>query len=313
MILENLPLTFDCRAITKEGKVKYLSLRVLAIEYKGKPAMQLIIEDVTEQKNTEKKLQSREEELRRAYKHLRRTESELRKKAEELSGVNKMRSEFLDLIAHELKSSLTPIEVYIDAIRRGELGDVTLVQKKKFDEIIEKIKKIDRMVEDIFDLSKIEIGMIKISKEPVYLPDIVSGVVEDLKPQIESKNHRVTLNISEEFPITECDPRLLDKVFRNLISNAILYTPDGGEITIDLSKNEDIHIRVSDTGIGIPEEDKEKIFQKFYRVKREKEKVRGLGIGLALAKHFVELHRGRIWVESSLGKGSTFHVKLPGS
>ncbi len=310
MVKKGIPYTSSYRAITKEGKVKYIHLHVSPVESDGGQAVLLIVEDITEQKETERKLQDREAELRRAYTYLREAEIELRKKTEELRRANEMRAEFLDLLAHEIKSYLTPIEVYVDSIKEGEFGEVSLTQRRRLQEITDKIKKIDRVIEDTLDLSRIEADIVKISRESVFLPDIIESIIEEFRPQIEDKNQEVTMRAPEKLPVVEGDPRLLEKVFRNLISNAIAYTPAGGKITIELSEEREcVLTKVSDTGVGIPADELDKIFQKFYRGRDRK--TRGLGIGLALARHFVELHGGRIWAESALGVGSTFYVKLP--
>ncbi len=308
-----LPFSTEYKAITKEGRVKYLSLHATKIEYEGSQATQIIIQDETEQKETEKRLRDQRAELRQAYKYLREAESELAEKTDELERVNEMRARFMDLLAHELRSYLTPVNTYVGAIKTGELGDVTTMQRKKLEEAEKKLKKINQLVEDTLDLSRMEAGRVEASEESIFLPDMIEGIIDDLEPEIENKNHELITEIPEDLPVIEGDPRLLDKVFRNLISNAIKYTPEGGKITVDLSKADDgIHAKVSDNGIGIPKEDQEKIFEKFYRVEEDsKDEPRGLGMGLTVSKHFLELHDGEIWVESTRGEGSTFHVKLP--
>lgn len=311
---EELPYDSSYRAITKEGKVKYLSLHATRVEYEGKPATQLVIRDVTEQKETEKRLRDQRKELRQAYKHLRETESKLTKKTEELRQANEMRAKFMDVLAHELRSYLTPVGAYIGTIKLGELGDITSEQKEKLEEASKKLDKIDQLVEDTLDLSRMEADRVRLSKESIFLPDMIEEIIGDFEPEIKEKNHELLTNLSEDVPIVAGDPNLLEKVFRNLISNAIQYTPKGGKISVEVSQAEEngVHFKVSDTGIGIPEEHQDRIFQKFYRVEENSnDEPRGLGMGLAIAKHFVELHGGEIWVESEVGEGSTFHVKLP--
>ncbi len=311
---EKLPYTSSYRVITKEGKVKYLSLHATEVEYEGRPATQLVIKDVTEQKETEKRLRDQRKELRQAYKHLRETESKLTRKTKELRRANEMRAKFMDVLAHELRSYLTPVGAYIGTIKLGELGEVSSEQKQKLEEASKKLDKIDQLVEDTLDLSRMEADRVKLSSESIFLPDMIDEIVGDFEPEIDDKNHQLVTDISEDVPVIEGDPRLLEKVFSNLISNAIQYTPEDGRIEVEVSqaRNNGVHFKVKDTGIGIPEEEQDKIFEKFYRVKENSnDEPRGLGMGLAMAKHFVELHGGEIWVESDVGEGSTFHVKLP--
>lgn len=311
---EKLPYTSSYRVITKEGKVKYLSLQAIEVEYEGRTATQLVIKDVTEQKETEKRLRDQRKELRQAYKHLRETESKLTEKTKELRRTNEMRAEFMDVLAHELRSYLTPVGAYVGTIKLGELGDVTSEQKQKLEEASDKLKKIDQIVEDTLDLSRMEADRVKFSKESIFLPDMIDEIIGDLEPEFAEKNHQLVTDVSEDVPVIEGDPRLLEKVFSNLISNAIQYTSEGGKIEVEVFQEGDngVHFKVSDTGKGILEEEQDKIFEKFYRVETESnDEPRGLGMGLSLSKHFVELHDGEIWVESEVGKGSTFHVKLP--
>lgn len=313
MAEEDLPFTHEFKAISKEGNVKYLSCHGTEIEYNRKPAIQLIVEDVTDQREMEKTLEDRRKDIRSAYKHLKDAENELKEKTEKLKETNKMRAEFIDLVVHELRSLLTPAKTYVDSMRVGDLGKITPAQQQKLTETSRKFEKIEGLVEDTLDLSRVEAERMEITRQSISVPDLIEETIEDLRPEIERKNHELSTDISEDLPIIEADPRLLDKTLKNLISNAIQYTPDEGRIEVEASPTEEgAHIKVSDTGIGIPEEDQDKIFEKFYRVEEDSSaETRGLGIGLSMAKHFVEMHNGRIWVESTRGEGSTFHIEIP--
>ncbi|KXB06993.1 hypothetical protein AKJ51_02320 [candidate division MSBL1 archaeon SCGC-AAA382A20] len=307
-----VPFTKEFRIITKKGKVRYLSVHGLRIEYNGEPASQLIIDDITKYKEMEKKLRDRREELSQAYTQLKETEGKLRERTKELEKTSETRSEFIDLVSHELSSLLTPAKTYLEMIRTGEMGEVNQTQEEKLSNVMERIENIEALVEDMLDLSRMEAGRIKTGDESVSIPKVMNSVVKDLDREIERKNHEVRIDIPDDLRNVVGNPRLLDKVFRNLVSNAVQYTPPEGKIEIKAkSTDNEVRISISDNGIGIPKEEQEKIFEKFYRVESAKHEEEGLGIGLALTKHFVELHEGEIWVESEEGKGSTFYVSLP--
>lgn len=309
---EDRPFTREFKAITKEGKIKYVSLHGTEINYYDRTGTQILVEDITDQKETEKKLEDRRRDLSHAYTHLKKIEEELREKTEKLKGAAEMRSEFMDLVGHELKSFLAPAMTNVDLIRLGQLGKITPDQEQKLEETKRIFEKVEELVEDILDLSRLEANRIKLTEESISVLDLIEVTIEELKPDLERKAHELSINIPEDLPIIEGDPTLLNKVFKNIINNAIQYTPEGGKITIKASpKDEGVHIKVADNGVGIPEDEQDKIFEKFYRVEERTGEARGLGIGLSTAKHFVDLHGGRIWVESEVGEGSTFHVEIP--
>lgn len=311
-IEDKTPFTKEHRIITKEGEVRYLSVQSVQVTRNGNPAAQLIVEDITEYKEMEKKLRNRRRELSRAYTRLRETEGELREKTKQLEKTSETRGEFIDLVSHELSSLLTPAKTYVDMLEEERLGEIKRSQKEKLSEIQSKFDQIENLVEDMLDLSRIEADRIRKGEESVSISDMIETVLDELDSEIKAKKHELKLDIDGGLPNIVGDPRLLEKVFRNLISNAIQYTPPGGKIEIETKKSGGkIHTKISDNGIGIPEEEQEKIFEKFYRRETEKAgKARGLGIGLAITKNFVELHGGDIWVESEVGEGSTFHTVL---
>ncbi len=310
---ERSPFTKEFRIITNLGKVRYVSSESVQVTYNGEPATQLVIEDITEYKEMEKRLRDRREELSEAYTRLRETQNKLRDRNEQLERTSETRAEFIDMIAHEFSSLLTPAKTYVDILSAEEVGDLNENQKDKLSQVKGKFAEIEGLVQDMLDLSRIEADRIKAGDKSVSIEDILNGVIADLRDKIDSKDHELAVEISEDLPDIVGGPRLLEKVFKNLISNAIQYTPRGGNIEVGAEVTEDgIRVSVSDNGVGIPEEERENIFQKFYRGREESgEESRGLGIGLAITKHFVELHDGKIWVESEEGEGSTFYVLLP--
>lgn len=310
-IEQETPFRIEYRIITKKGKVRFLSTQSVEVEYEGEPGTQLIVEDVTKYKEIERKLRNRREELSQAYTRLRNTESRLRERKKQLEKMNEIRTQFIDSLSHELNSLLSPAKMYVDMIRSEEIGEINRKQKEKLSEVWKRFNRIEDLTEDLLDLSKMEADKLKIRKESITISDILLDVIDDLRDDIERKDHELEVTIPDSSLEMIGDPRLLDKVFRNLISNAIRYTPCGGRIEVRTEKRpEKILVSVADTGPGIPEQKQEKIFEKFYRAE-EGNGDGGLGVGLALSKHFVELHEGNIQVESEPGEGSNFTVTLP--
>jgi len=169
------------------------------------------------------------------------------------------------------------------------------------------------LINDILDLSKIEAGRMELAPAPFHLPSALENAVTLVKER--AARHGITLQVDLEPQLGELvgDERKIKQVLLNLLSNAVKFTPDGGRITLTAGRTDDaIEIAVTDTGIGIASEDQTAIFEEFRQVGAdETRKQEGTGLGLTLARKFVELHGGRIWVESEVGRGSTFTITLP--
>ncbi len=312
-VVDNVPFEIECSVVTKMGKVKYLSFKGLDITYNGDPATQLIIEDITEHKEMENKLKNRRKELSEAFMRLRETESQLRKRKEKLEKTSETRAEFIDLVSHELSSLLTPVKTRIEMLLSEETERLPQRQEDSLYDVADKISEIESLVGDLLDLSRIEAGRIKAGEESISIPDIIRSVLDSLENEIEQKEHEVEVVFGDGQLEILGDQRLLDKVFRNIILNAVQYTSSEGEIEIEAKlENQEVVVSVSDNGVGMSEEEQEKVFEKFYRGETgKKEKARGLGIGLSVTKHFIELHDGRVEVESEKGEGTTFRIYLP--
>jgi len=239
--------------------------------------------------------------------------AELERAYEEVTKADQMKSEFLDIVSHELRDPLTGAKLYIDMLKAGELGKLARAQKKRLEKASKNIEKAAEIVGDMLDLSRIEARRTMLTAEPLSIREVVEKIIAELRPELRQKRHVLAVKIPRGLSLIEGDKTLLIKVIRNLLKNAIRYTPSRGKITINaIEERENIHLKVSDTGIGIPKENQERIFEKFYRIEKAPGAgVKGLGIGLPTVKSIVEMHHGQVWVESEVGKGSTFHVMLP--
>ena len=225
--------------------------------------------------------------------------------------LEQMRSDFVSNVTHELKTPLTSIMGFTDTLKAGAIDDRETALK--FIDIIDiEAKRLFRLIQDILSLSEIETRKEDINLEYVNLKDIVSGVCKVLEPQAKRKNIQLIEDIPNNLPKFKCNVDRISQMFINLIENGIKYTEEGS-VTISCKKTRKyIEINVKDTGIGIPEECQERIFERFYRVdKGRSRKAGGTGLGLSIVKHIVFLYNGKLWLESKVGKGSKFVILLP--
>ncbi|THJ17364.1 MAG: cell wall metabolism sensor histidine kinase WalK [Nitrospira sp. CG24B] len=239
----------------------------------------------------------------------------------ELRRLEKIRKDFVANVSHELRTPLTSIKGYVEALLDGAKDDP--VASMKFLEII--LKQSDRLnliIEDLLELSKIESGRVSLKEEPLELRSVVDRTLSMIKPIADKKRHRLVTSVDSSLSPVAGDEGRLVQVLTNLLDNAIKYTPEGGTITVGATLAPSIgnaeppagaiELTVTDTGIGIPEEDRPRVFERFYRVdKARSRELGGTGLGLAIVKHIVEGHGGQVWVEANHPQGSRFVVRLP--
>lgn len=232
----------------------------------------------------------------------------------ELRRLEQVRTEFVSNVSHELRTPLTSIKGFIETLLDGAMEDPDTA--RRFLQIIQKeANRLERLISDLLDLSRIESGHIELKKRPTNLARLAESVHTVLKRQSDAKGLTVEVTIPEEFPEVMADADLLRQVFMNLIDNSIKYTPSGGKITIGASMgNEAVEVFVEDTGIGIPKAHLSRLFERFYRVdKARSREVGGTGLGLAIVKHIVERHGGKAWIDSEVGKGTRVTFTIPHS
>jgi PAS domain S-box-containing protein len=226
-----------------------------------------------------------------------------------LKEVDRIRSEFVHTVSHDLRSPLTSVIGYSELIERvGPLNDT---QKEFVSRIQDSIQHITSLINDLLDLGSIEAGM-DTHREFVQLEGILRYTVNMLEGQIKSKQLKIHTDIASSLPALRANPIRLRQVFDNVIGNAIKYSHVDGEVDISIHAEENqVILQVTDHGPGIPVGDQPHIFDKFYRASNISSDVEGSGLGLAIVKNIVENHQGRIWVESRVGKGSSFFIVLP--
>jgi len=230
-----------------------------------------------------------------------------------LKELDKMKSEFIAMVAHELRAPLAAVEQQLTVILNKMAGEVTEKQEQLLSRAKERTKGLLTLIKDLLDLSKIEAGMMVQYKEPLHLHEVVQKVVDLMRAEAEAKKLDLQFTAPPELSLISADRNSMEGIFTNLISNAIKYTPEGGKVWVHLGEEgEFVKVTVSDTGIGIKKEDLSRIFDKFYRVKTvETRQIVGTGLGLSIVKSVVDAHLGSISVESEEGGGTTFTVLLP--
>ncbi len=228
--------------------------------------------------------------------------------------ISQMKNDFVSHVSHELKTPLASINAYAEMLVDGEAQDVETINQ--FCSIIQtQAQRLNRLIDDILNISRIESGLIKIDKQPLSLAILLIDAAEMIRSYAAEKN--ITLNT--QAPIihdqTMADKDMIIQVIINLLSNAVKYTPSGGRVDagVEVDEAEDlVRVTVTDTGVGIPPEDVGYVFDKFYRVEENKKQAKGTGLGLNLVKQIVEkVHDGNVFVESTPGRGSTFGFTLP--
>ena len=230
----------------------------------------------------------------------------------ELRKLERVRRDFVANVSHELKTPLTAIQGFAETLLAGAIDDSQ--NRGRFLEIIlEHSRRLARLTDDLLKLSKMDADRLELEICRLSVPQFIESCVETAQRPAGEKDLRISVNLQEHLPDVAADRRRLAEVLQNLLDNAIQYTPPGGQIMLSASADgSEVTFTVSDTGIGIPQADQPRIFERFYRVDAARSReVGGTGLGLAIAKHLVEVHGGRIWVESEVGQGAQFHFTVP--
>lgn len=231
----------------------------------------------------------------------------------QLSAIDKIKSNFLAMVSHQLKSPLSSTLLQTSILMDGMVGELNEKQRDLLQKIKAKIKGMTDLINDILDVCYIEEGGYVTQIESLNLSEILKRTIEVVQPQAQDKGITLQINVEDHLLFMHGNKSSMEAMCINLTMNAIKYTLSGGQVSIDLSKNgQRLQLKVSDTGIGIEEKDIPRIFDKFYRERSERTKhISGTGLGLSIVKGVVDAHSGSINVESEVGKGTTFTVLLP--
>jgi signal transduction histidine kinase len=255
----------------------------------------------------EQQVQERTHELARAL-------AELDDKSRELEAASHHKSEFLANMSHELRTPLNAISGFSQVLRRELFGPINEKQAEYLDDVLASARHLRSLIDDVLDLSKVEAGQIELQVEPFSLPAALERGVVMVRDGAASGGVRISLSSDPGIDTVIGDERRVRQVVVNLLSNAVKFTPAGGTVDVAAARFDgEVRVSVADSGPGIAPEDQARIFEEFQQAAAGKEQREGTGLGLALSKRLVELHGGRIWVESEIGKGSRFVFTLPGS
>jgi len=231
----------------------------------------------------------------------------------QLKEIEKIKSQFVSMVAHELRAPLAAIEGWLDVVLSGAAGEDEGKKDAWLERAKERAHSLLALVNDLLEINKIEAGKVALKVETVQVADIIRKTADFLKPEADRKAVTFALDLPASLPAVQADVRDMEKLFTNLISNAIKYNVDKGSVTITATVDAHyVGYHVKDTGLGMAPEHLGRIFDDFYRVEDKRtSKISGTGLGLTIAKKIVDSYFGRIEVASKLDQGSTFSVYLP--
>lgn len=286
---------YKYRIINKDGDVRWMLEGVASVEYQGRRAAVGHSMDITERERAQEKLEELYEQERKLRK--------------ELEAEAQRRIEFTRALVHELKTPLTPV-LSSSELLATELHEEPWVSIAR--NIHRGAANLNNRIDELLDLARGEIGMLQLDPKEVDALQLLHEIAEDMAVVVSDNGQSLVLALAPSLPLVWADEERLRQVVLNLLINASKFTPEGGKITLKArEKDGALVVEVQDTGQGISEEEQQRLFQPYHRQINDRERLSGLGLGLALCKYLVELHGGKIWVASQVGKGSTFGFSVP--
>ena len=290
----------EINLIRKDGSSFFAEIRINPLKENGRTiGVQAITRDVTEQKQAEEKLK----------KSKRKIELQNIK----LKKLDELKSSFLNVASHELRTPVTPIKGYLQMLLNQKIGSITEEQKKILKIIQRNTNRLDHLIQDILDISRLESDAMRFIPEKTDVKTMVEETVETMQSSADVKNIKINLELKDDIPELTIDKERIKQVIINLLNNAIKFSPDNSSINVKTGREkEHILFEVQDFGRGVPEDKQIKIFETFYQVDSKGDrKFGGVGLGLSISKGIIQAHSGDIWVKSTLDTGSTFRFTLP--
>lgn len=289
---ESVTPNYEFRGIKKNGRVIWFEAMASTIEYQGRRAVLGNLIDITERKMTK---------------------LELERYMGKLEQLNEAKSRFVSTFSHDIRTPLTTISGYTSLLLSKKWGDLAQEQEKRMRRILDSSRYVNDLVDDVLDLSRIELGKTPINPQKINPVEIIEKSIEDFVPITEEKEQSIKFTGDRSVTTAYADPKAMQRILNNLVDNAVKYTPRGGRIEVSLlEKKKFIQISVKDNGQGIPREELDNIFQEFYKLpNRSGDVTRSIGLGLSIVKRLVEAMGETLWVESEgVDKGSTFSFTL---
>jgi signal transduction histidine kinase len=232
---------------------------------------------------------------------------------EDVKKISQRKTDFVSSVSHELRTPLTSIKGYASILLAGRLGEVPAQIQERLEKINRHSDELVHLVNDLLDISRIESGKVVMKQELQDLKSMVEKISDLLSVQLKEKQLELSIEVRAEIDRVCVDREQIERVLINILGNAVKFTPPGGKIKIKAHNvDKAVEVDITDTGYGIPQEAQEAIFEEFYRVDNlVNQQIKGTGLGLALVKQIIEAHKGKVWVKSKVGKGSTFSFTLP--
>jgi signal transduction histidine kinase len=222
------------------------------------------------------------------------------------------KDELLSIVSHQLAAPVTALKWYLEILLDGDIGSLTKEQQNQIHTMQSVTSNLSDLVSMILDVSRIQLGRMRVEPQETDMEQLISEINEVIIPKATEKFQDYIVNIDKKIPIAKIDKRLTRMAIENLLTNAVKYTPEKGKINLTINFDRSfIHIRISDTGFGIPKSEQGQLFQKLFRASNVRNSIEGNGFGLYVAKGSIESQNGSIWFESEVGRGTTFYIKLP--
>jgi PAS domain S-box-containing protein len=240
-------------------------------------------------------------------------EEKIRRQNAQLKKLNQIKTDFFNITSHELRTPVSAIKGYIQILLKQILGEINEAQKKGLDVVLRNTNRLDNLIQELLDISRLESGTMKFIVEKTNIEKLVKEIVENMQVFANQKRIKINIKLQKGIPDLMTDQERIKQVLMNLVNNAIKFSPEDSVINIYAKMKKDhVLFQVQDYGKGIPKNKQQKIFEKFYQVDSgEDRKFGGVGLGLSISKKIVNAHGGKIWVESVLNKGSSFKFLLP--
>jgi len=276
--------SFETKHQRKDGGIRDVRVSCNAVWIRGRKLIQVMATDITERKRAEEKLKETME----------------------------LKSQFISTVSHELRTPLTCIKEAVEVVLEGVTGQINSKQRHFLDIVKRNIERLSTLINNVLDFQRLESGRSKIEIKENDIREVVKAIDETMSLAARQKGLNFAVELDGSLSRAWFDSDKIIQLLTNLIGNSIKFTPQGGSVTVSiLRQGEELVMRVRDTGMGIPKESLPKIFERFYRVPRPGKEIQGTGLGLSILRKIVDLHRGRIEVESELDRGTTFTVFMP--
>lgn len=311
--------------INKKGMripVKLSTNAIKSEDNKEEHGLIILARDISKSKKTNRELEEHVKRIKKSelamismLEDIKISKEEIQKQNIELKKLDQLKNNFINVTSHELRTPMASIKGYVQMLLKQKLGNITKEEKNALEIVLRNTNRLDKLIQDILDLSRLESGNMKYIPEKADIKSLITEVQETMSAKSEEKKIKIKTEVDKEIPPAVIDPEKIRQVMMNLVDNSIKFSDDGTVINLKAKKEkDDILIEIQDFGRGVPEKQKDKVFETFYQVDSgEDRKYGGTGLGLAISKSIIQAHGGNIWVESKgvPREGSSFKFTIP--